>query len=87
MAYSILPRPKRSQTENRQFTFDTLRIFTVGNGAAFARTLKALMPRIKTEAADREHANVILSVAPVFSCKNEYCALRILPDRMEIRCH
>lgn len=86
MDYSILPRAKRSAVTDGHFCFDTLRIFTVGNGKAFARTLQALLPAVKTEPALREDANVILSVATVFSSKTEYCAIRILPDRLEIRC-
>lgn len=49
-----------------------------------SRTLHALMPDIRIEAASREEANVVLSVATVFSAKNEYCYIRILDDRMEI---
>ncbi len=86
MSYSILPRPKRSATATGLFTFDTLRIFAIGGGEAFARTLRALIPSIRIETTDRAEANVILSVAAMFSPKPEYCALRITTDRMEIRC-
>lgn len=86
MEYSVLPRVKKSVAAEGCFSFESLRIFTVGPGAAFARTLHALLPEIKTENTDRETANTVLSVAPVFSAQSEYCAIRIRPERMEIRC-
>ena len=84
MSFMIVPRVKRAKEAEGRFCFDTLRIFTVGEGESFARTLKALLPDVRIEHTSREQANVVLSVATVFSNKNEYCYLRILADRMEI---
>ncbi len=84
MSFSILPRPKRVKETEGEFLFDTLRVFTVGEGETFARTLKALLPDVRVESATREEANVVLSVATVFSSQNEYCYVRILEDRMEL---
>ena len=86
MSFSVLPRVKRECPVNGEFHFDALRIFTVGEGDSFARALKVLMPALPVEAVSREEANTVLSVATVFSCQNEYCYLRILPDKMEIHC-
>ena len=86
MRFTILPRAKRVVEKEGEFRFDALRIFTVGEGALFVRTLKALCPALPIEASSREDANLVLSVATVFSQKNEYCYLRILADRMEIHC-
>jgi hypothetical protein len=82
MRFTILPRTKRITEQKGEFSFDTLRIFTVGAGAALARTLRALYPALPIKEVAREEANVVLSVATVFSQKNEYCYLRILADRM-----
>ena len=86
MSLSIIPRVKRATEAQGEFRFDELRVFTVGEGAAFARTLKALNPAVQVQSASREEANVVLTVATVFSQKNEYCYIRILPERMEIHC-
>lgn len=86
MRFTILPRAKRVVEKEGEFRFDALRIFTVGEGALFVRTLKALCPALPIEASSREDANLVLSVATVFSQKNEYCYLRILDERMEIHC-
>lgn len=86
MRFSICPRIKRVKDLGGEFRFRTLRVFTVGDGDRFARTLGALFPELPIESADFDGANVRLSVASVFSSKNEYCALRIYPDRMELRC-
>ncbi len=86
MNFEMIPTPKRVKVFEGVFQFEALRIFTVGEGEPFARTLMALLPEISAVSVGREEANVILSVAPVFSGKGEYCAIRILPDRMEIRC-
>ena len=86
MSFSIFPRVKRAVEKQGEFQFDALRIFTVGAGASLARTLKALRPEVCVRDASRDEANVVLSVATVFSQKNEYCYLRILEERMEIHC-
>lgn len=86
MNFDMIPAPKRAKAFGGEFCFDALRIFTVGEGESFRRTLHALLPEIKSEETCREDANVILTVASVFSGKSEYCAIRIQPDRMEIRC-
>lgn len=86
MRFSVCPRPKRARDTGGDFRFDALRVFTVGEGDRFARALRALYPDLTVESVDRDSANVVLSVASVFSSENEYCAIRIYPDRMEIRC-
>lgn len=86
MYYNTIPQVKKQTPFEGCFQFDALRIFTVGKGDAFARTLGALMPEISVQSAEREEANVILTVAEIFSGRPEYCAIRILPERMEIRC-
>ncbi len=86
MRFSILPRAKRVIEKEGSWHFDTLRVFSIGEGDMLPRTLKALLPDIKITTASREECNVVLSVAKVFSSKEEYCYIRILPDRMEIHC-
>ncbi|MBQ6823391.1 MAG: family 20 glycosylhydrolase [Clostridia bacterium] len=86
MSIFTIPQVKKCQESEGTFSAECLRIFAVGGGETFARTLKALMPQIKAEAAEREEANVILTVAGIFSPKPEYCAIRIRPELMEIRC-
>ena len=84
MRFSMCPRAKRVVEGEGEFCFDSLKVFTVGEGARFARALRVLVPNLKVEAAEREVANVVLSVATVFSQNNEYCYIRILKNRMEI---
>lgn len=86
MRFSICPRVKRANDVGGDFIFESLRVFTVGQGDRFVRTLHALCPELPISAASREEANVVLSVAAVFSPQNEYCAIRIHRDRMEIKC-
>lgn len=86
MSYSILPRVKRTTDAEGVFSFDQLKVFTIGGGDSFFRALRAMTPTLAVTTAKREDANVILSICPMFSRQNEYCAIRILPDRMEIRC-
>ncbi|MBQ8895066.1 MAG: family 20 glycosylhydrolase [Clostridia bacterium] len=86
MNFTMIPRAKRANKAKGYFAFESLQFFSVGGGEAFGRTLKALLPEVKIEAAERENANVILSVASVFSSQPEYCAIRIWPDRLELRC-
>ncbi len=84
MDFNMCPRAKRTKRSEGEFCFDEIRLFTVGNGDRFVRTLRALCPTLPIRAVEREDANVVLSVATVFSARNEYCYLRILSDRMEI---
>ena len=86
MRFLICPRVKRAKDTGGDFIFESLRVFTVGQGDRFVRALHALCPELPISAASREEANVVLSVAAVFSQQNEYCAIRIYRDRMEIKC-
>lgn len=86
MSFFICPRLKRARAIDGRFAFSALRVFSVGQGDRFFRALHGLCPALSVTAASPEEANVVLSVANVFSSKNEYCAFRIYPDRMEIRC-
>ena len=86
MRFFICPRVKRAHDAEGDFGFQSLRVFTVGQGDRFARTLHALCPDLPIESVTRDEANVIVSVATVFSSKNEYCSIRIHKDWMELRC-
>lgn len=86
MHLNMIPAAKRTKLFGGAFKFDRLKIFAIGEGAAFARTLNTLLPEIETEAAGRDDANVILSVAAPYSGKAEYCAIRILESHIEIHC-
>ena len=86
MSLSVLPRVKRECPAQGEFHFDALRVFTVGEGEMLSRTLHALVPTLPIEQVAHEAANTVLSVATVFSCRGEYCYIRVLPDRMEIHC-
>ncbi len=44
MNFDMIPAPKRVKVFEGIFQFDALRIFTVGEGEPFGRTLKALLP-------------------------------------------
>ena len=85
MSFSMCPRTKRAETCLGEFVFDELRIFTVGDGERFARALRILCPTIKIKKATRDDANLILSVARVFSSQNEYCNLHIRENLIEIQ--
>ena len=84
MDFTMCPRAKRTKLSEGTFRFSELKVFTVGDAARFFRAMKALCPDLPVSAAPREKANVVLSVAAVFSQKSEYCYLRIRGDRMEI---
>lgn len=86
MDFSMCPRAKRIVSGAGTFGFKTLKIFSVGGGERFVRFLRAAMPELKVESVAREDANLILSVATIYSSKNEYCYLRILGSHMEINC-
>ena len=84
MDLSMCPRAKRTVRFEGEFRFSELKVFTVGDAARFFRAIRVLCPDLPVAAAPRDEANIVLSVATVFSQKNEYCYLRILTDRMEI---
>ena len=86
MSFSVCPRVKNAKAFDGSFRFPSLRVFTVGQGDRFFRALRAFCPDLFVETATDKDANVILSVASVFSSQNEYCQLRILGEHMEIRC-
>lgn len=86
MNFSVCPRVKSAKSADGTFRFTALRVFTVGGGDRFVRALRAFLPTLPVETVSRDDANVILSVASVFSSQNEYCAIRIRENRMEIRC-
>ncbi len=80
----MCPRAKRTVRFEGEFHFSELKVFTVGEASRFFRAIRVLCPTLPVRETSREEANVVLSVATVFSQKNEYCYLRILKDRMEI---
>lgn len=84
MDFSMCPRAKRTVRFEGVFRFDELKVFTVGDGARFFRALRVLCPDLSVREASRDEANVVLSVATVFSSKNEYCYFRIQQNGMEI---
>ena len=86
MDFSMCPRAKRTVPSDGEFRFERLKLFSVGGGERFVRFLNTTMPELPIEKATREDANLILSVASVYSSKNEFCYLRILGNRMEINC-
>ena len=86
MSFSMCPRAKRTVRGEGEFQFTGLKVFTVGGGDRFLRALRIFLPDLKLERAAREEANVVLSVATVFSGANEYCYMRIQKDKMEIHC-
>ena len=81
----MCPRAKRTVRAEGEFRFSELRVFVLGEASRFFRAIKVLCPALTVRKTSREEANVVLSVASVFSQKNEYCYLRILNDRMEIQ--
>ncbi len=85
MDFSMCPRAKRTKRFEGVFQFSELKVFSIGDTSRFFRTIKILCPDLPVRAVSREEANVVFSVATVFSQKNEYCYLRILADRMEIQ--
>ena len=86
MNFKMIPAAKRTELFGGTFDFDSLKIFTVGDGDSFTTALNTLLPDVKTGKVDRDNANVILSVAYAFSGKAEYCSIRILADHIEIHC-
>ena len=84
MDFSMCPRAKRTVRFEGEFRFSELKVFAVGDISRFVRVLRVLSPTLPVREVPREEANVVFSVATVFSQKNEYCYLRILGDRMEI---
>lgn len=84
MDFSMCPRAKRTKRFEGEFQFSELKVFSVGDTARFFRAIKLLCPELPVRECAREDANVVFSVATVFSQKNEYCYLRILGERAEI---
>ncbi len=84
MDFLMCPRAKRIKRFEGELSFLELKVFSVGDTARFFRALRVLCPDLPVRAVSREEANLVFSVATVFSSKNEYCHLRILEDRMEI---
>lgn len=85
MDLSMCPRAKRTVRAEGEFQFSELKVFVIGEGSRFFRAIKVLCADLPVREVARDEANVVLSVASVFSQKNEYCYLRILSDRMEIQ--
>ena len=85
MDFSMCPRAKRTVRNEGEFRFSELKVFCVGDASRFFRAIKVLYPALAVRKTSREEANVVFSVASVFSQKSEYCYLRILEDRMEIQ--
>ena len=85
MNFSIFPRPKRTVDFEGEFCFSELKVFTVGDGERFLRALRVLSPDTPVRKVARKEANLVLSVTSYFSSCNEFCYLRILPDRIEIQ--
>lgn len=84
MDFSMCPRAKRTARFEGEFRFSELKVFVIGEPSRFFRAIKVLCPDLPVREVAREEANVVFSVASVFSQKNEYCYLRILSERMEI---
>jgi len=82
MNFSVCPRVKSAKSADGTFRFTALRVFTVGDGDRFVRALRAFLPTLPVQTVSRDDANVILSVASVFSSQNEYCAIRIRENRI-----
>lgn len=82
----LCPRVKRSQETDERRQFNSLRLFTVGDGPLFETTLAVLAPDLAIEHSTREEANLVISVANVFSSKDGYCYLRVTENGMEIHC-
>ncbi|MBQ9086024.1 MAG: family 20 glycosylhydrolase [Clostridia bacterium] len=86
MSFSTCPRVKRTRAKEGIFRFSELRIFTVGDGKRLFRALRVFHPDLVLRESPREEANVILSVASVFSSKEEFCSVRIGENCIQIRC-
>ncbi len=86
MDFNICPRLKKAEVKEGAFRPDTLKVFCVGEAPLFFSTMKHLCRDLSVETATREEANVTITVAEVFSPKNEYCSLRIREEGMEIHC-
>jgi hypothetical protein len=67
MDFSMCPRAKRTVRFEGEFHFSALKVFCVGDASRFFRAIKVLYPALPVCTATREEANVVLSVATVFS--------------------
>ncbi len=86
MSYEVFPRVKRAKKAEGAYRFEALRVYYVGEAPLFESTLSILKPELAVQAASRDEADLVLSVAKVFSSKEEYCYLRVTEKGMEIHC-
>ncbi len=86
MDFNICPRTKKALQQEGTFRFEGLKVFCVGEASLFFSAMKHFCPELPLEKVALEEANVTISVAEVYSSKNEYCYLRITEKGMEIHC-
>lgn len=86
MEFRIFPRNKKTLKFPGKFHLDTFRVFIVGQGDLFTRSLKIFLPEAEIKEVEREEANIVITVSYAYSSKNEYCYIRITECGLEIHC-
>lgn len=86
MVFDICPRVKQYKQLQGVFSFDALRVFSLGKGELFFSTCEFLLPDIKMERGSYGNANVRISVSADYASQSEYCSFRIREDGIEIHC-
>lgn len=86
MSCDVLSRLKNWSPRVGKLRLDAFRIFATGESGLFFSALRIFLPEAAVEATSPEQANIRLFVADVYATRNEYCALRITPRGVEIRC-
>ncbi len=84
--FNVCPRVKKGWKTGGEYQFDAFRLFTVGEGDLFARSLGIFIPSITVKQVGQEEANLLLTVSYIFSSESEYCRIRITECGVEIQC-
>lgn len=86
MQFATCPRLKKYTEATGEYSFDSIKLFMIGEGDMFTRALRIFLPEAKIELVPREQANIMLSVSSIYSAQNEYCFFRINENGIDIHC-
>ncbi|MBO5069947.1 MAG: family 20 glycosylhydrolase [Roseburia sp.] len=86
MDFNTCPRLKKASKFSGEYRLDMFKVFTVGQGELFMRSLKIFLPQAEIKPVPREDANIVITVSYAYSSENEYCYIRITDCGIEIHC-
>ncbi len=86
MRFQTCPRLKKYADFGGELIVDAFKVFVIGAGDLFARSLQLFLPEASVQSVSREEANLVVSVSYAYSPQNEYSYLRITSMGIEIHC-